>query len=106
MTTNEHEGGWGVCREALLCQLIPQAFRGRPKMQHALKLLDDGLSLDAVAGALGWTAKSMRTRWAEIQDMVKRRFSNRLGVYWKGGPVLVRYSTDYHGRILHVHECE
>lgn len=93
-------------REVLLCQLLPRAFGGRPKMQEAVRLIDDGASLAAVAAELGWTASTMKAKWTEIQDLVKRRFSNRLGVYWKGRPVLVRYSTDAGGNILFRHECE
>ena len=94
-------------REVLLCQLIPRTFRGQSKMlQEALRLIDDGLSLTAVAAELGWKSNTMKSKWAEIQDLVKRRFSNRLGVYWKGRPVLVRYSTDAGGNILFRHECE
>lgn len=75
-------------------------------MQEALRLIDDGVSLAAVAAELGWKATTMKGKWTEIQDLVKRRFSNRLGVYWKGRPVLVRYSTDVDENILFRHECE
>jgi hypothetical protein len=94
-------------REVLLSQLIPSDFRGRPKLRAFLELVDDGMSLDAVAEAMGWKMTTMKAYWKEVQDCVKQRFNNRLGVYWRGGrPVLVRYKTSVCGQILSVQKCE